>query len=220
MQKRQSRLLGGLVSRAASDWVTGLNLLLEMLETVDRPMTCPSESAQVRSRYKGQTALIQLDAGAFGSVWEYKGVVFKVMASEEDGAVPYLRWVMRNPSPYAPTVLHMQTMRCGAAVAVMEKLQSYGIVSDLDISGDEIAARINHKRDVASACSSVIRGYTCLHSRSTAIGESYPGLFEFCGRVRDSGLCEEFYIDLHSENIMYREDGTPVVNDPFAARIM
>src|SRR5574337_1515857 len=100
MQKLQhSRLLGSLMPRAMSEWATGLELLIAMLGQEDEGYT-PAERTYVKRPYQGQSALYQIGAGHFGSVWRYKDSVFKVMTDEEDGARAYLAWCMRNPSRF------------------------------------------------------------------------------------------------------------------------
>lgn len=209
MQKLQhSRLLGSLMPRATSEWATGLELLIAMMGQEEGNGGIPAERTYVKRAYRGQSALACIGSGHYGSVWRYKDSVFKVMTDERDGARAYLEWCMKNPSQFAPTVKHLHTLRNGTMIAVLEPLQEYRdneydpFDSDYEYSKGDLEVGV--------------RNFVVYDKELSLALRSLDGFEEFLLALKETGLHNVYYFDVHPGNFMFREDGTPVLNDPLA----
>lgn len=159
-----------------------------------------AERHRVGGPYAMEAGFEPLSSGYFSYVYSAKGhprVVIKIAQTnhaEGDGWVPYIKWARKSRSIHAPRVYAI-VEDTTYTVAVMERLVPFSSCSDL-LDPETV---------------SVLTNATC-HRNLNNFGEG--SLKRFCKRITND--LPDWWHDMHSNNLMLRKDGTPVVVDPLS----
>lgn len=177
----------------------------EQLDEVTRPSLKQAENRLLSAGW------IMLGNGHFGRTYyhPYRNDVLKLYAATDTGYTDFLDYIREFPSPYFPKLIGPPTKITPAYNAV--RLEFLHVTSfDFPFDGVDVINGLKRGNMSGNASPEAIEDFE----------RRYPGFIKTVQHLVKYGRSQGHNIDFGvGHNLMFRNDGTPVLIDPFAGDV-